>query len=68
MLDIGLPGMDGYETARRLRAMPALAGARLIALTGCGRPSGLLESQATGFDEHILEPAQLDDVLAKVGT
>ncbi|WUR11788.1 MEDS domain-containing protein [[Empedobacter] haloabium] len=66
MLDIGLPGIDGYETARRLRAMPAMAHKRLIALTGYGQPGDLAASRAAGFDEHILKPAQLDDVLAKV--
>jgi signal transduction histidine kinase/CheY-like chemotaxis protein len=67
MLDIGLPGIDGYEVARRLRAMPATAGATLIALTGYGQPSDLLKSHSAGFDEHILKPAKLEDVLAKVG-
>ena len=66
MLDIGLPGIDGYEVARRLRAAPATAGARLIALTGYGQPSDLLKAKSAGFDDHILKPARLEDVLAKV--
>ncbi|MFB9288735.1 MEDS domain-containing protein [Pseudoduganella plicata] len=66
MLDIGLPGIDGYEVARRLRAMPATACAMLIALTGYGQPSDLQAATAAGFDDHILKPAKLEDVLAKV--
>ena len=46
LLDIGLPGMDGYEVARRLRAQPALASMRLVALTGYGQPDDIRRSAA----------------------
>ena len=60
LLDIGLPGMDGYEVARHLRAMPALAGVFLIAMTGYASPEDLLAAQQAGFDEHLVKPVDLD--------
>jgi CheY-like chemotaxis protein len=56
LMDIGLPGMDGYEVARRLRQHPDLKGVRLIALTGYGRESDLQRSQEAGFDHHLVKP------------
>ena len=56
LLDIGLPGMDGYELARRLRATPQLTGVRLVALTGYGRPEDQQRTQAAGFDDHLVKP------------
>jgi PAS domain S-box-containing protein len=55
-LDIGLPGMDGYEIARRLRQFPETAEARLIALTGYGQSKDRELSRAAGFDEHVVKP------------
>jgi PAS domain S-box-containing protein len=55
-LDIGLPGMDGYEIARRLRTFPETAGARLIALTGYGQARDRALSREAGFDEHVVKP------------
>lgn len=60
LLDIGLPGMDGYEVARHLRAMPALADAFLVAMTGYASPDDLLAAQQAGFDEHLVKPVDLD--------
>ncbi|HYX73509.1 MAG TPA: ATP-binding protein [Steroidobacteraceae bacterium] len=56
LLDIGLPGMDGYEVARRLRLLPELRAARLIAITGYGQPQDRARAQAAGFDEHLIKP------------
>jgi CheY-like chemotaxis protein len=56
LLDIGLPGMDGYELARRLRATPELIGLRLVALTGYGRAEDQQRTQAAGFDDHLVKP------------
>jgi len=67
-LDIGLPGMDGYEVARAFRADPGLAGATLIALTGYGNAADKARSKATGFDAHLTKPVQvatIEDVLAR---
>ena len=56
VLDIGLPGLDGYEAARRLRAEPATADALLIALTGYGQEEDRRRARAAGFDHHLVKP------------
>jgi len=56
LLDIGLPEMDGYELARRLRAMPQFNEVRLVALTGYGRTKDHQRTQAAGFDDHLVKP------------
>ena len=56
LLDIGLPGLDGYEVARRLRANPNLKSARLIAVTGYGNEKDLQLGREAGFDAHLLKP------------
>jgi CheY-like chemotaxis protein len=63
-LDIGMPLMDGYEAARRLRQLPALNGVMLVALTGWGTEEDRARSRAAGFDRHLLKPALPDDVEA----
>ena len=60
ILDIGLPGMTGYELARRLRAMPELADLRLIALSGYGASAS---APTARFDRHLVKPID-PDVLA----
>lgn len=57
VLDIGLPGLDGYGLARRLRAMPGTAGALLIALTGYGQREDIARAGEAGFDHHFVKPA-----------
>ena len=64
LLDIGLPGMDGYELARRLRGLPATSGATLIALTGYGQPQDRERSHAAGFDHHVEKPVDPVKLLA----
>ena len=67
LLDIGLPELDGYEVARRLRADPRTAGARLIALTGWGSDADKRRSRDAGFDAQLTKPvdaATLTAVLA----
>jgi len=58
LLDIGLPEMDGYEVARRIRARPELAGLRLIALTGYGQDTDRARALAVGFDDHLVKPVE----------
>ena len=62
LLDIGLPGMDGYEVAKRLRAQPELQNLRLIALTGYGQDSDVARSREAGFDHHVVKPVQFDSL------
>jgi PAS domain S-box-containing protein len=63
-LDIGMPGLNGYEVARRLRAMPALAATRLVAVTGWGTQEDRARSEAAGFDGHLTKPVELDALKA----
>ncbi len=63
LLDIGLPGMDGYELAHRLRADPRAVGMKLIALTGYDRASGQDQAGASDFDEHLVKPVVIDRLL-----
>jgi PAS domain S-box-containing protein len=66
-LDIGMPRLDGYGTARALRALPGLDGMRLVALTGWGAEADRQRSRAAGFDEHLLKPALPEQVQDVVG-
>jgi signal transduction histidine kinase len=60
LLDIGMPKMDGYEVARRIRAQPWGQGITLVALTGWGQDSDRRRSQEAGFDSHLVKPLDLD--------
>jgi CheY-like chemotaxis protein len=69
LLDIGLPGLNGYEVARRLRQHPNLKNTVLIALTGYGQDTDRQASKQAGFDHHLVKPArfdQLNKILATV--
>ena len=69
LLDIGLPEMDGYEVARRLRAQNGKQRMRLVAVTGYGQPADRRRAHAAGFDEHMVkpvEPTALQDFLRGV--
>jgi CheY-like chemotaxis protein len=59
-LDIGLPGMDGYEVAERLRELPHAKGAVLIAITGYGQDDDRLRSRRAGIDHHLVKPVAPD--------
>ncbi|MDB4933639.1 MAG: rcsC [Labilithrix sp.] len=65
-LDIGLPGMDGYEVARQLRADPAFAVTVLVALTGWGTEDDKRRAHEAGFDVHLTKPVAVDAVDAVV--
>ena len=64
LLDIGLPGMDGYELARRLRENAATSGAALIALTGYGNKYGRETSVSAGFDYYFVKPAKTTELMS----
>ena len=66
-LDIGLPGMNGYEVAKVLRADPECAAMALVALTGWGSDSDQQRATDAGFDYHLTKPAAIDDVYAVLG-
>ena len=63
LLDIGMPGMDGYEVARRLRDNPGHAHALLVALTGWSYEQDQMRSRAAGFDHHLRKPADIDQLM-----
>jgi PAS domain S-box-containing protein len=62
LLDIGMPGMDGHEVARRLRAKPNGREVTLIALTGWGQDKDRRSSQLAGFDHHLIKPADVGEL------
>ncbi len=59
LLDIGMPGMDGHEVARRIRRQPELQDVTLIALTGWGQEEDRRRSQEAGFDYHLIKPVDV---------
>jgi PAS domain S-box-containing protein len=61
-LDIGMPGMSGYETASRLRSLPGTEACMLVALTGWGTQADQARSLAAGFDMHLTKPVDIDQV------
>jgi CheY-like chemotaxis protein len=67
LLDIGMPGMNGYEVCRELRKTQGDA-VRIVALTGYGQESDRSQSEAAGFDEHLVKPITLDSLQRVLGT
>jgi CheY-like chemotaxis protein len=71
LLDLAMPGMDGLELARRLRAEPTLHGVVLVAITGLARPADRVKSEAAGIQYHLVKPVEpelLQRLLAKHAT
>jgi len=66
ILDIGLPGMSGFEVAQRMRQMPETRAALLIALTGYGEAESRMRSKKAGFDHHVVKPADIDALLGLI--
>ncbi len=62
LLDIGLPGIDGYEVAQRIRARSDMQKIVLVALTGWGHEKDKLRAQHAGFDHHLVKPVMLEDL------
>lgn len=67
LVDIGLPGLDGYEVARRVRQAEGMTGTRLIALTGYGRPSDVEQALQAGFNHHLVKPVDAAQLAAAIG-
>jgi PAS domain S-box-containing protein len=71
LLDIGLPGINGYEVAARLRALPGLAGVNVVAVTGYGQDDDRRRSHAARFADHLVkpvEPAALQEMIGRLAT
>jgi CheY-like chemotaxis protein len=62
LLDIGPPGLDGFEVARQIRQQAVLSHVVLVALTGYGQAMDLQLSHDAGFDHHLVKPASLSDI------
>jgi CheY-like chemotaxis protein len=68
LLDIGLPGMDGYELAQRMRRIPQLAAMRLFAVTGYGQTADRAQSLEAGFEQHLTKPLDRDTLDSLIRT
>lgn len=68
LLDIGLPDLDGYQVARRLRALPDGPALLLIAVSGYGRAEDLQRSEDAGFDHHLVKPVDVNQLNALIAT
>ncbi|CAN7403900.1 response regulator [Pseudoduganella sp. LjRoot289] len=68
LVDIGLPGIDGYEVARRLRASADTCGMKLIALTGYGLAEDQRRVLEAGFDMHLVKPVDIDHLMKAIGS
>jgi CheY-like chemotaxis protein len=66
LCDLSIPGIDGYEVARRLRADAGLAKTPLIALSGHASPEDHQRSRLAGFDEHLAKPVRIDKLLESI--
>ena len=64
LLDLGLPVMDGFEVAQRLRELPDSARMRIVAITGYGQDTDRRRTRAAGFDRHLVKPVDI----ARLGT
>ncbi len=67
VLDLGLPEIDGWELARRLRKIEGLAKVRIIALTGYGSERDRERSREAGIDEHLLKPIEISQLTRTFG-
>jgi signal transduction histidine kinase len=67
-LDIGMPKLNGYELAKRLRTLPGTAASILVAVTGWGQATDLQRAKDAGFDEHMVKPVEIDRLEALLGT
>lgn len=64
LIDVGLPDIDGYEVAKRMRASLAGKKMRLIAMTGRAQPADKIEALNAGFDDHLAKPFEIEELAA----
>jgi CheY-like chemotaxis protein len=64
LLDIGLPGMDGYEVARKLREEPCCKASVIIGVSGYGQEEDRRRSREAGFDHHLVKPVDFDKLVS----
>ena len=67
VIDIGLPGMDGYQLAAEIRRRLGGRPMRLVAFTGYGSPDDVARAHAAGFDAHLVKPVEIEQLLAALG-
>src|SRR5690606_25957058 len=67
LVDVGLPGMSGFDVARAIRDDPTLSEVQLVALTGYGRPQDRERALAAGFDVHLVKPFDLETLCQLIG-
>jgi signal transduction histidine kinase/ActR/RegA family two-component response regulator len=67
ILDLGMPGMDGYETARAIRQRPGADRILMLALTGWGQSDARRRTQEAGFDHHLVKPVELEQIIRLAG-
>src|SRR3989442_12823892 len=68
LIDTGLPGMDGYEVARRLRASSRGPEMHLLALTGFGQPRDYQRGPGSDFDAYLMKPVDPEELVRTIGT
>jgi CheY-like chemotaxis protein len=66
LLDLGMPGLDGVEVGRRIRALPSGASIKMIAVTGWGQEESRKRTRLAGFDAHVVKPVNPDALLRMV--
>jgi CheY-like chemotaxis protein len=62
VIDVGLPGIDGFEVAKRVRSEPSTNHVTLIAITGYGQQSDRTRALASGFDAHLVKPVKFEQL------
>ena len=67
IMDLGMPGMDGYETARAIRNQPGAERILMLALTGWGQNDARQRTEEAGFDHHLVKPVELDQIVRLAG-
>jgi CheY-like chemotaxis protein/anti-sigma regulatory factor (Ser/Thr protein kinase) len=67
IMDLGMPGMDGYETARAIRQRPGAERILMLALTGWGQSDARRRTVEAGFDHHLVKPVELDQIIRLAG-